>query len=183
MAARFPDAVVIGSDQVADLDGQPLGKPGNHERAVAQLRQMRGQTVVFQTAVAVVCLESGFAQMDLAPVKVQFRDSSDAEIEPICAPRSPMTAPAAPKAKAWASPCWKHRQRRPDRPGRPAADPHLPMMRAAGMHCWCTARDRRRAAAASKARLYLVPAPLDFGCDTGPAADVMPAGHAAVAAG
>jgi septum formation protein len=81
VARRFPQAVVIGSDQVADLAGQPLGKPGEHARAVQQLRQMRGQTVVFQTALAVVCLDSGFEQVDLAPVKVQFRDLSDAEIE------------------------------------------------------------------------------------------------------
>nr|WP_315491360.1 Maf family nucleotide pyrophosphatase [uncultured Rhodoferax sp.] len=81
VAARFPDCVVIGSDQVADLDGQPLGKPGTHERAVAQLRQMRGKTVVFQTAVAVVCLETGFSQQSLAPVRVQFRPLDDTEIE------------------------------------------------------------------------------------------------------
>jgi septum formation protein len=81
VAARFPQAVVIGSDQVADLRGQPLGKPGNHARAVAQLRQMRGQTVVFQTAVSVVCLETGFEQATLAPVRVQFRQLDDAEIE------------------------------------------------------------------------------------------------------
>nr|WP_315234560.1 Maf family nucleotide pyrophosphatase [uncultured Albidiferax sp.] len=81
VAARFPQAVVIGSDQVADLHGTPLGKPGTHERAVAQLRQMRGQTVVFQTALSVVCLETGFAQTALAPVRVQFRQLSDAEIE------------------------------------------------------------------------------------------------------
>jgi septum formation protein len=81
VAARFPDQVVIGSDQVADLDGQPLGKPGTHERAVAQLRQMRGKTVIFQTAVAVVCQQSGFCQQSLAPVKVVFRDLTDAEIE------------------------------------------------------------------------------------------------------
>jgi len=81
VARAFPQAVVIGSDQVADLNGLPLGKPGNHERAVIQLRQMRGQTVVFQTAVAVVCLESGFAQTDLAAVRVKFRDLTDAEIE------------------------------------------------------------------------------------------------------
>jgi len=81
VAARFPHAVVIGSDQVADLHGQPLGKPGNHVRAVAQLRQMRGQTVVFQTAVSVVCLETGFEQATLAPVRVQFRQLDDAEIE------------------------------------------------------------------------------------------------------
>ena len=81
VAALQPEAVVIGSDQVADLNGLPLGKPGTHERAVVQLRQMRGQTVIFQTAVAVVCAATGFAQMDIAPVKVQFRDLSDAEIE------------------------------------------------------------------------------------------------------
>lgn len=81
VAAKFPDAVVIGSDQVADLDGQPLGKPGTHERAIAQLRQMRGRTVVFQTAVAVVCQASGFAQVELAPVRVRFRELNDAEIE------------------------------------------------------------------------------------------------------
>ena len=81
VAARHPEAVVIGSDQVADLHGQPLGKPGNHERATAQLQQMRGQTVVFQTALAVVCLASGFEQVDLAPVRVRFRALEDAEIE------------------------------------------------------------------------------------------------------
>ncbi|WP_298923683.1 Maf family nucleotide pyrophosphatase [uncultured Ramlibacter sp.] len=81
VARRFPQAVVIGSDQVADLAGESLGKPGNHANATAQLRRMRGQTVVFQTALAVVCVESGFEQLDLAPVRVQFRDLSDAEIE------------------------------------------------------------------------------------------------------
>jgi septum formation protein len=81
VASAFPGAVVIGSDQVADLNGLPLGKPGNHERAVIQLRQMRGQTVIFQTAVAVVCLESGFEQSSLAAVRVKFRDLSDDEIE------------------------------------------------------------------------------------------------------
>lgn len=81
VAAMRPEAVVIGSDQVADLNGLPLGKPGTHERATEQLRQMRGQTVIFQTAVAVVCAATGFAQMDIAPVKVTFRDLSDAEIE------------------------------------------------------------------------------------------------------
>ena len=81
VAALHPEAVVIGSDQVADLGGQSLGKPGDHARAVAQLRQMRGQTVIFQTALAVVCLASGFEQVDLAEVRVVFRDLSDEEIE------------------------------------------------------------------------------------------------------
>jgi septum formation protein len=81
VAGRHPDAVVIGSDQVADLDGEPLGKPLTHERAVDQLRRMRGKTVVFHTALAVVCRATGFEAQDLAPVRVVFRDLSDEEIE------------------------------------------------------------------------------------------------------
>jgi len=81
VAVLHPNAVVIGSDQVADLNGEPLGKPGTHERAVLQLQRMRGQTVVFQTAVSVVCQASGFEQTELAQIKVRFRDLSDAEIE------------------------------------------------------------------------------------------------------
>jgi len=81
IAAVRPEAVVIGSDQVADLDGEPIGKPGTHERAVAQLRRMRGRGVVFHTAVAVVCESTGFSGSALVPVTVRFRDLSDSEIE------------------------------------------------------------------------------------------------------
>ena len=81
VAKKYPDAVVIGSDQVADLEGEPLGKPGNHTNAVKQLKRMRGKTVIFQTALSVVCVATGFEQTDLAAVKVTFRDLTDAEIE------------------------------------------------------------------------------------------------------
>lgn len=81
VAAEYPDAVVIGSDQVADLAGHALGKPGTHERAAAQLALMSGHTVVFQTAVAVVCHATGFEQADLASVEVRFRTLSEGEIE------------------------------------------------------------------------------------------------------
>ncbi len=81
VARLHPGAVVIGSDQVAELDGHALGKPGNHERATAQLRLMRGRRVIFQTGVAVVCADTGYAQALLAPVTVSFRNLSDAEIE------------------------------------------------------------------------------------------------------
>jgi septum formation protein len=81
VASGHPGAVVIGSDQVADLGGALLGKPGDHAKAVQQLRQMRGQTVLFQTAVAVVCPESGFEKCALATVTVRFRDLSDLDIE------------------------------------------------------------------------------------------------------
>jgi septum formation protein len=79
VAARFPGAVVIGSDQVADLAGEAIGKPGSHEAAAAQLRRMSGREVVFQTAVAVVA--PGVAAMERAEVRVRFRELSSAAIE------------------------------------------------------------------------------------------------------
>ena len=81
VAKLHPEAIVIGSDQVSDLNGQPMGKPLVHERAVEMLRSMRGQTVMFHTAVAVVCAASGFEQSDVAVIKTVFRDLSDDEIE------------------------------------------------------------------------------------------------------
>ena len=81
VALKYPEAVVIGSDQVADLEGTPLGKPGNHANAILQLQRMRGKTVIFQTALSVVCIATGYERTDLAEVKVKFRDLSDAEIE------------------------------------------------------------------------------------------------------
>ena len=81
VAQRFPDAVVIGSDQVADLNGMALGKPGDHAHATEQLRRMRGHSVLFHTAVAVVCANSGYCGEAMAQVRVQFRALSDAEID------------------------------------------------------------------------------------------------------
>ena len=81
VAQRHPDAVVIGSDQVADLAGQAIGKPHTHERAMQQLRAMSGRSVVFHTAVAVVRQNAGVAEVRLSPVVVRFRDLSDEEIE------------------------------------------------------------------------------------------------------
>ena len=99
VALLHPDAVVIGSDQVADLDGDPLGKPGTHARATEQLKRMRGRTVVFQTALAVVCLESGFAQSDLAAVRVKFRDLSDAQIEAYLVAEQPYDCAGSAKSE------------------------------------------------------------------------------------
>jgi septum formation protein len=81
VARLHPNAIVIGSDQVADLDGVPIGKPGTHARAVEQMRSMRGRSVVFQTAVAVVREATGYVGTALAPVTVRFRELSDLEIE------------------------------------------------------------------------------------------------------
>ena len=81
VAARFPHAIVIGSDQVAEHDGQAVGKPGSHERARQQLRAMSGCSVVFHTAVAVVRADTGHAGSALVPVTVRFRRLTDSEIE------------------------------------------------------------------------------------------------------
>jgi septum formation protein len=81
VSQMHPHAVVIGSDQVADLDGQTLGKPGTVERATQQLRHLSGRHAVFQTAVAVVHADTGFAQVKLASVDVTFRTLNEAEIQ------------------------------------------------------------------------------------------------------
>ncbi|MBA4178350.1 MAG: septum formation protein Maf [Leptothrix sp. (in: Bacteria)] len=81
VAALHPHAVVIGADQVADLDGQALGKPGSHDNAVAQLRLLSGHQAIFQTAVAVVRGDTGYEEALLAPVTVHFRTLRDDEIE------------------------------------------------------------------------------------------------------
>jgi septum formation protein len=71
VALRRPDAVVIGSDQVADLDGEPIGKPLTHEAALVQLERMQGRRLVFHTALAVVA--GGRVQADSVPTAVTFR--------------------------------------------------------------------------------------------------------------
>lgn len=100
VAGRHPAAVVIGSDQVADLDGQPIGKPGDHSRAVEQLLCMRGRTVVFQTAVAVVCAARGFERSALAPVRVRFRDLTLREIEHYLQQEQPYDCAGSAKSEA-----------------------------------------------------------------------------------
>jgi septum formation protein len=100
VAALHPDAVVIGSDQVADLAGQPLGKPGTHARATEQLRSMRGKSVVFHTAVAVVCRATGYEGSVLVPVTVRFRDLSDAEIARYLELEQPYDCAGSAKAEA-----------------------------------------------------------------------------------
>lgn len=81
VAARFPDALIIGSDQVAVLDGKIYGKPGSHERAVEQLRTMRGRTVNFFTGLCLYNAATGTARVRGIPTLVSFRNLSDAEIE------------------------------------------------------------------------------------------------------
>lgn len=81
IAIDRPDALIIGADQVADLSGRHIGKPGTRERAREQLSQMRGQTLVFHSALALINTESGREQVLNVPTQVRFRNYSDGELE------------------------------------------------------------------------------------------------------
>ena len=79
-AKQFPGACIVGSDQVADHAGRPVGKPGSLEAARAQLRAMRGHVVVFHTALCVIS-PAGRLREILVPTDVAFRNLTDDEIE------------------------------------------------------------------------------------------------------
>ena len=81
VASSYPDALIIGSDQVALLEGNQLGKPLTHDNAVKQLRAMRGKTTCFYTALALLNSKTGNMQTEVAENHVTLRDLSDAEIE------------------------------------------------------------------------------------------------------
>lgn len=81
VAGQFPNALIIGSDQVAIIDGQILGKPGSHDKAVQQLRQASGKTVTFLTGLCLYNSRTDHSQSEVIPFKVHFRNLSDAQIE------------------------------------------------------------------------------------------------------
>lgn len=81
VAADYPDALIIGSDQVALLEGRQIGKPLSHNNAVRQLRTMRGKTTCFYTALALLNSKTGNIQTEVAENFVTLHDLSDEEIE------------------------------------------------------------------------------------------------------
>lgn len=81
VAQSHQQALIIGCDQVATLDGYPIGKPGNHENAVQQLRMMRGRSVIFHSALCLYNASTGSIQTDSVDVEVQFRTCSDTQIQ------------------------------------------------------------------------------------------------------
>jgi len=81
IASGHRDALIIGSDQVADCQGRAIGKPGTHENAVAQLHALAGQTVVFHTGVALLDAASGACQTALVDVRSTYRHLTSEEIE------------------------------------------------------------------------------------------------------
>lgn len=81
VAEQFPDALIIGSDQVALLDGVQLGKPLNHDNAVKQLRAMRGRSVLFYSALSLFNARNSEMQTDVVVTRVSYRNLSDDAIE------------------------------------------------------------------------------------------------------
>jgi len=83
IARNLPEAIVIGSDQVATLNGIQIGKPGNHQNALAQLQMMRGRRVIFHTALCVYhnCAPSPVIQIENIQTEVTFRDLPDDELD------------------------------------------------------------------------------------------------------
>jgi septum formation protein len=99
VAARYPDALIIGSDQVAVLDGEIFGKPGSHERAVRQLQTLRGRCVNFFTGLCLLDARTGKAQLRGVPTRVTFRDLNDAEIESYLHRERPYNCAGAAKSE------------------------------------------------------------------------------------
>ena len=81
VARDFDNALIIGSDQVAVIDGQILGKPGNHENAVQQLRSASSKSVIFLTGLALFNSHNNTMQSIVEPFTVHFRRLSDAQID------------------------------------------------------------------------------------------------------
>jgi septum formation protein len=100
VATLHPEAVVIGSDQVVDLYGLAIGKPGTHERAVQQLRALSGRRIVFHTAVSVVRQSTQYAQTRRVPVTVQFRTLHNDEIETYLQAEKPYDCAGSAKSEA-----------------------------------------------------------------------------------
>ena len=100
VAAQNPAAIVIGADQVAHTGDEIFGKPGTIERAIAQLRQMSGQTVLFQTALAVIRQQDGIVLQESEPTEVRFRTLTDAEITRYVEMEQPLDCAGSAKAEA-----------------------------------------------------------------------------------
>lgn len=81
VANQYPDALIIGSDQSAELNGQALTKPGNFDNAVEQLKQASGKRVVFYTGLCLLNTQSGHKTVVCEPYTVVFKKLSDRMIK------------------------------------------------------------------------------------------------------
>ena len=146
MEHTYPDALIIGSDQVASCDGQRFGKPGNHENAVRQLRELSGRTVQFDTGLALIG-PHGPDQTRVVPCRVTFRKLDDWLIERYLEKEKPYDCAGAAKAEGLGIALIARIDTEdPDFPDRPAAD--------------CAERNARPRRDAGRLILYCIPTPL-----------------------
>lgn len=101
IAHQRPESIVIGSDQCAWLEGEILGKPGNHENALKQLHNAQGKEVVFYTGLSVQCLDSGISIIDCIEYRVGFRQLSDAQLEHYLVTEKPYNCAGSFKSEAY----------------------------------------------------------------------------------
>ena len=100
VAVRQPDSLIIGSDQVAVIDGKILGKPGGHDKAVAQLKAASGRRVTFLTALCLYNSATGDSQVEVVPFGVVFRDLSETQIENYLRAEQPYNCAGSFKSEA-----------------------------------------------------------------------------------
>ena len=124
VAQLEPGTVVIGSDQCALLDGEILGKPGNHKNALLQLRRAQGKRVLFHTAVCVLRLDANFCVVEEVPFEVEFRRLSDRQLEHYLRVEQPYECAGSFKAEGYGS-CLFRRMRGDD----PSALIGLPLLK------------------------------------------------------
>ena len=128
VAQNQQDAIVIGSDQCALLDGVILGKPGSHENALRQLRATQGKTVVFHTGVSVIRLSTGYCAVEDVPYEVEFRTLNDQHLDHYVRTEQPYQCAGSFKAEGYGS-CLFSRMRGDD----PTALIGLPLLRLIAM--------------------------------------------------
>ena len=128
VSGQFPEALVIGSDQVALFEGRIIGKPGNVRTAIEQLQQFSGHSVQFLTAVAVNCNASGFFSNSTIGTEVGFRVLGDAEIKRYVATDNPLDCAGGFKSEAAGSTLLTHMKS-----DDPAAIIGLPLIRLSAM--------------------------------------------------
>lgn len=99
VAGRFPDALIIGSDQVAHRGNERFDKPGTAERAIAQLRSMSGNSITFHTAVCLFNSRTGYSQLEGVPVTARFRELTGAEIRRYVEREQPLDCAGSAKSE------------------------------------------------------------------------------------
>lgn len=107
---KFPDAVIIGSDQCALLGEQILGKPGDHDNALQQLKAAQGKTVIFHTGLCVMQASSGFSESADILFQVKFRDLSDQQLNHYLDIEQPYQCAGSFKSEGYGAALFEHMQ-------------------------------------------------------------------------